>query len=148
MAVKLRDPWTNGGLITYSGPEYDKYGLTAKVEANKTFHMSTKDFRKTFDRIYVAMIANNWNVTKLYFEQSQDDNYNMIFENSQKQNAFLTLDYPTKRMYAEGCPTNTDQLKFFITIKNLNNDTILKKRMQVNRETSYGLVELPNLKPG
>lgn len=43
--------------------------------------MSTEDFRKTFDKVYVAMIANNWNVTKLYFEQSQDDNYNMIFEN-------------------------------------------------------------------
>lgn len=30
VAVKLRDPWTNGGMISYSGPEYHKYGLTAK----------------------------------------------------------------------------------------------------------------------
>lgn len=83
VAVKLRDPWTKGGTITYSGPEFSKYGLTAKVEANKTFHMSIMDFRKTFDKVYVAMLANNWNVTTQYFDKSQDDNYNMIFENNQ-----------------------------------------------------------------
>jgi hypothetical protein len=70
--------------------------------------MEMKEFRSTFDVVYIAMIANNWIVTQQEFMKSIDDNYQMVMENVATQNAYLTIDYPTKRMYAEGCPTDLE----------------------------------------
>ena len=44
--------------------------------------MEMKDFRATFDVVYIAMIANNWIVTQQEFMKSIDDNYNMVIENN------------------------------------------------------------------
>ena len=148
VAVKLRDPWTNGQKMSYSGPDYQKYGQESKVEANKTFLMEMKEFRSTFDVVYIAMIANNWIVTQQEFMKSIDDNYEMVMENVATQNAYLTIDYPTKRMYAEGCPTDLEQVKFFISIKLLKNGTVYKARTGVDKDTSFGLIDLPNLPVG
>ena len=57
--------------------------------------MSMPDFRATFDKVYVAMLANNWIITQQEFSKSIDDNYVMIIDNNATQNAYLTLDYPT-----------------------------------------------------
>ena len=82
VAVKLRDPWTNGKKISYNGPDYAKYGQDPKNDFNKTFLMSMPDFRATFDKVYVAMLANNWIISQQEFSKSIDDNYVMIIDNN------------------------------------------------------------------
>jgi len=64
VAVKLRDPWTRGHNVAYSGPGFDKYGQTSINDVNKTFMMSMKDFRSSFDSVYIAMLANSWKITQ------------------------------------------------------------------------------------
>lgn len=43
-AIRLRDPWTNGGPIAYTGPEYKQYGQIASSFENKTFLMDVDLF--------------------------------------------------------------------------------------------------------
>jgi hypothetical protein len=51
-------------------------------------------------------------------------------------------------MYAEGCPTDLEQVKFYISIKLLKNGTVYKARTGVDKDTSFGLIDLPNLPVG
>lgn len=78
----MRDPWTNGGEISYTGPKFDKYGLTKNDHKNKTFFMSSESFIESFDYVNVAMLSDDWIVSQKKFDKSTDEFYRMVIKNN------------------------------------------------------------------
>ena len=66
--------------------------------------MDSKFFREVFDDVNIVMLNEKWIKSQYEFKKSTNDLYRAVFSNVKKQDAYITFDYPTPRMYAEGCP--------------------------------------------
>jgi hypothetical protein len=83
IAVKLRDPWTGGGRVSYSQPLFHDFDIKPLDEHEKSFYMSMEAFESTFAFVNVAMLSDDWIVATQSFGKSTNDLYRMVIFNNQ-----------------------------------------------------------------
>lgn len=95
-SIYIRDPWS---------ADLDHY--STKLLGNvtgKTLEIPVKTFIANIDTVHVAMVG-GWKVAQKTFKSSTRHTLKAAFATNATEDVHITFDYPSARMYPEGCPS-------------------------------------------
>lgn len=70
----MRDPWTNGGSVSYEGGDEDDSDDLLEVgsDVESTFMMTKEKFSSVFESVNVALTSPNWQILRKNFKKDTD----------------------------------------------------------------------------